>query len=155
MQKFFNDSKLKLTLDFVPDTVLIRGNQFKLIVDDIKSKEIEIETNNWNTGIFLYQAKKEGKIIKQDKFEILQNLETAPDDFDFRSEAEKTLEAINSFLAGTASHQQKKIKVGDKEIEYSSFDELIKWKNHFEKEVRKEQGKPANLRFEKMYYRGA
>lgn len=155
MQKFYNDSKFKLTFDFVPDTVLIRGNQFKLIVDDINSNEIEIETTGWNTGIFLFQAKINGEIIKQDKFQIMQNLETAPEGFDYRTNAEKTLEAINSFLAGTATHQMKQIRVGDKEIAYSSFDELIKWKNFFEKEVRKQQGKPANLRFEKLYYRGA
>lgn len=49
-------------------------------------------------------------------------METAPEGFDFRSNAEKTLEAINSYLAGTASSQQKRIKCGDKEIEYSSFE---------------------------------
>ena len=135
MKKFFNDSQIVLEFDFVPDSVIIRKGQFKMIIENIETKEVTINTDGWETGIYLFQARdKNSKVIHNfQRFEIVQNLETAPDDFDFRSEAEKTLEAINSFLAGTASHQQKRIKVGDKEIEYSSFDELIKWKNFFEK----------------------
>ena len=154
MKKYYNDSKFKMTFDFVPESVIIRGNQFKFELKEITEKEIEINTSGWQTGIYFYQVAKNSEIKLQDKFQILQNMETAPEGFDFRSNAEKTLEAINSYLAGTASSQQKRIKCGDKEIEYSSFEQLIKWKNYYEKLVRKQQGKPANVRFEKLYYRG-
>jgi hypothetical protein len=49
-------------------------------------------------------------------------LKYADADYDPRSKSEIILEAIEAYLGGVASHQQRKVKVGDKEIEYSSFD---------------------------------
>lgn len=71
-----------------------------------------------------------------------------------KSANRKALEAITAFIQGRATSQQKRIQVGDKSIEYSSFDELLKWKSYFEEEVRKEEGKARSLRHEKLFWRG-
>lgn len=64
------------------------------------------------------------------------------------------LEAITAYIQGHATAQQRRVQIGDKSIEYSSLDELLKWKRYFEEECRKEEGKPWGLRFEKIYWRG-
>lgn len=64
------------------------------------------------------------------------------------------LEAITAYIQGHATAQQRRVQIGDKAIEYSSLDELLKWKRYFEEECRKEDGKPMGLRFEKVYWRG-
>ena len=94
------------------------------------------------------------QVIKQDTLNVKQNLLYASSGYDPRSPAKKTLEAINAYLAGVATHQMRKIVVGDKQIEYSSFEELQKWRLYFEKEVAKEEGKAPCIRHEKLYYRG-
>ena len=50
--------------------------------------------------------------------------------------------------------QKKEVQIGDKTIEYSSLDELLRWKKYFEEEVRKEEHKPWTIRHEKIYYKG-
>ena len=66
----------------------------------------------------------------------------------------RALEAITAYIQGRATSQQRKVVLGDKSIEYSSLSELLQWKRYFEEEVRKEEHKVANLRHEKIYYRG-
>lgn len=62
------------------------------------------------------------------------------------------LEAINAFLCGRATSQQREVQIGDKKIIYSSLSELLQWKRYFEEEVRKEEGKPLKIKLEKLYW---
>ena len=62
------------------------------------------------------------------------------------------LEAINAFICGRATSQQRRVQIGDKSIEYSSLSELLQWKRYFEEEVRKEEGKPLKIKLEKLYW---
>ena len=64
------------------------------------------------------------------------------------------LEAINAFLCGRATSQQREVQIGDKKIIYSSLSELLQWKRYFEQEVRKEEGKRVGIRHEKIYFTG-
>ena len=63
------------------------------------------------------------------------------------------LNAITAYIQGRATSQQRKVQIGDKTIEYSSLEELLKWKQYFEEEVRKEEHKKP-LRHEKIYWVG-
>ena len=72
-------------------------------------------------------------VIAEDKLTVKQNLKFAAADFDGRSSNQIALEAITAFMQGRATAQQRVIKVGDKEIQYSSFDELMKWREYFKK----------------------
>lgn len=62
------------------------------------------------------------------------------------------LEAITAYIQGRASSQQRKVQIGDKTVEYSSLSELLQWKRYFEEECRKEEGKAAGIRCEKLYW---
>jgi hypothetical protein len=64
------------------------------------------------------------------------------------------LEAINAFLCGRATSQQREVQIGDKKIIYSSLSELLQWKRYFEEEVRKEDGKRVGIRHEKIFFTG-
>lgn len=94
-------------------------------------------------GSFFYQIfSSSGEVIEAGTFEVRQNLATAPADYDPRSEARKTLEALDAKIAGRAlTIQQTKITVGDRSIEYmNSIDELLKWRDHFAQIVAAEEG---------------
>lgn len=94
-------------------------------------------------GSFFFQIfSASGEVIEAGTFEVQQNLATADPDFDPRSEARKTLEALDAKIAGRAlTIQQTKITVGDRSIEYmNSIDELLKWRDHFARIVAAEEG---------------
>lgn len=83
-----------------------------------------------------------GKVIDEGTFEIRQDIEHAPQGYDPRSLAVRTLEALEAKIAGRAlTIQQSKITVGDRSIEYmNSIEELLKWRDHFAKLVARENG---------------
>lgn len=62
------------------------------------------------------------------------------------------LEAITAYIQGRATAQQREVQIGDKKIAYSTLSELLQWKQYFEQEVRKEEGKPLKIKLEKLYW---
>lgn len=94
-------------------------------------------------GSFFYQIYgASGEVLGAGTFAVEQNLSTAPAGFDPRSDAAKTLEALDAKIAGRAlTIQQSKISIGDRSIEYmNSIDELLKWRDHFARIVAAENG---------------
>lgn len=149
----YNHSQLVIE-DKKATSVAIKGISSAVQVYDVINGKAIINTDNYSAGQYVIQFFKDDQIIHQDNLQVKQNLKYAENSFDPRSNAKITLDAINAYLQGVASHQQRKIRVGEKQIEYSSFDELIKWKDYFESIVAKEDGRPTQLRLEKLYYRG-
>lgn len=136
------------------DSLAVKGNQTAVQLYDFIDGVATIDTTGYAVGDYLIQFFKGDEVIQQTTLKVKQNLKYVDADYDIRSQAQITLQAIEAYLAGVASHQQKRVKVGDKEIEYSSFDQLIKWREFYKKEVRKEAGKAPALRFEKLSYKG-
>lgn len=97
-------------------------------------------------GTYFYQiTATNGTVLQSGSIEVLQDIAHAAANFDPRSDAEKTLEALDAKIAGRAlTIQQSKITVGDKSIEYmNSIEELLKWRDHFQQVVNREHGHPA------------
>lgn len=153
MYKCLNYSTLQIK-DSKADSLAVKGKNTAVQTYSFVDGVATIDTADYVVGDYQMQFFNGDQLIKTDVLKIEQNLKHAPQNYDPRSQSQKTLQAINAYLAGTASQQQKKIQVGDKSIQYSSFDQLIKWKNYYQIEVRKEQGKPTAIRCEKLYYRG-
>ena len=153
MYECYNYSTLKIKSDKA-DSVAVKGIQSAVKLYDVVDGVATIDTSEYEAGDYIIQLFRGDEVIQQDSLNVKQNLKYVDADYDPRSEAEKTLQAIEAYLSGVASHQQKRVKVGDKEIEYSSFDQLQKWREHYQKQVRKQQGKAPNLRFEKFLYKG-
>ena len=153
MYQSYNYSTLQIK-DSKADSLAVKGKDTAVQTYSFIDGVATINTDNYSVGDYSLQFFKGDQIIKIDMLRIKQNLKYADQSFDPTSENKKILEAIKAYLAGRASSQQKQVSVGDKKIIYSSFDQLIKWKNYYQIEVRKEQGKASGLRFEKLYYRG-
>ena len=153
MYECYNYSTLKIKSDKA-DSVAVKGIQSAVKLYDVVDGVATIDTSEYEAGDYIIQLFRGDEVIQQDSLNVKQNLKYVDADYDPRSEAEKTLQAIEAYLSGVASHQQKRVKVGDKEIEYSSFDQLQKWREYYQKQVRKQQGKAPNLRFEKLIYKG-
>ena len=136
------------------DSVAVKGVNTAVKLYDLVQGVVVIDTKDYQVGQYQVQFFKGDDVLEQTVLRVKQNLKYADDSFDPTSENKKILEAIKSYLAGRATSQQKQVSVGDKKIIYSSFDQLIKWKNYYQIEVRKQQGKASNLRFQKLYHRG-
>ena len=136
------------------DSVAVKGVNTAVKLYNLVQGVVVIDTKDYQVGQYQVQFFKGDDVLEQTVLRVKQNLKYADDSFDPTSENKKILEAIKAYLGGVASHQQRKVKVGDKQIQYSSFDQLIKWKNYYQIEVRKQQGKASNLRFQKLYHRG-
>lgn len=78
--------------------------------------------------------------------------ESSSSSTEYKSPNRIALDAINAFLCGRATSQQREVQIGDKKISYSTLSELLQWKRYFEGEVRKEEGKPLKIKLEKLYW---
>lgn len=148
MKKYYNDSRESYICQNV-DVIKLK----RLGAETITVSGNEIEIFGMESGVYKVFGFKDQRVVFEDEIQVLQGITTATEDFDFRSKNEIALEAIICFLQGKATAQQRRIKVGDKQIEYSSFEQLIKWKNYFQKQVRKEKGKSANPKNEVLKLR--
>ncbi|MBR4315472.1 MAG: hypothetical protein IKP65_00680 [Alphaproteobacteria bacterium] len=104
------------------DSVAIKGLNIAVKVFDLIDGVAEINTNDFVAGQYTIQFFNSNDVIDEDELIIKQNLKYADASYDPRSTARQILDAINAYLAGTATHQQRRVKVGEKEIEYSSYD---------------------------------
>lgn len=144
----YNHTPLKIEINGIA-SVAIKSANIPVMVFEAVDGVIEISTDDFIPATYTVQYfNAQAEIQGVSKLEIKQNLKYSNQDFDPRSPAEIALDAITAFMQGRATAQQRHIKVGDKEIEYSSFEQLMKWKNYFEKQVRKQHGKPATIRHE-------
>ena len=136
------------------DSVAVKGQNTAVKLYTLTDGVAEINTDDFAVGEYAVQFFKGDQVVEQTVLVCKQNLKFAPINYDPRSPARIILDAIDAYLAGIATHQQKKVRVGDKEIEYSSYDELQKWREFYAIEARKEEGKAGSIRFEKYTYRG-
>ena len=126
--------------------VLKRKEIAPVIIEEITDGYFYINTDELAVGKYRYQQQtSEGEIVSEGRLELKQNLAYADEDFDPRSNAEITLEAIEAMLENRATAQQRKVQLGDKSIEYSTLEELLKWREYFKKQLRKEQNKTSVL----------
>lgn len=72
--------------------------------------------------------------------------------FDPRSEAQQIFEAIEATIKGRASQGQLSRRVGDRQLQYMSSDELIKWRNFYKNEYEKELGEGGKRAFIKVRF---
>ena len=138
--KFFNFSKIPVEGKYTKILAKKQGEEVKEILPDSAGK-IVVDTEGWSIGSYFLQFFVEEEIVKSEVWEIEQNLAFAPADFDPRPESVKILEAIEAFLTGTASQLQKRVKIGNTEIEYSSFEELQKWRIFYAEKARRNLGR--------------
>ena len=135
------------------DSVAIKIKGKAVKVFQIVNGSAQINTSDWTTGDYVIQFFKDDEVIDQDILTVKQNLKYTDANYDPRSEAQKILEAINAVLAGRATQDQYHVKVGEKEISYCTFNELMNFKNYYQKLVARQNGKPTQIRHEKLFYR--
>lgn len=136
------------------DSIAIKGKETAVKIYDLIDGQVSINTDDYLAGEYWLQYFRNNEVIGQDNLIIKENLKYVSNTYDPRSNAQKILDAINAYLSGVATHQQRRIKCGQKQIQYSSYNELMQWKNYYESEVRKQQGKPAQVRAQHLTYRG-
>ena len=123
---------LSLMLENDPSTtfsVSVSGDGFTFSTVGVKS------------GVYLYQMiGASGELLRTGKLEVLDRIgPDLPYPAKLKTTAELTLEAIDAYLANQATMQQKSISINGKQIQYSSFSELIQWRDHFAAIVAKEK----------------
>lgn len=147
---YYTHSIIKVPVTEPATRIILKSKDIaSIVIEDINNGYFYINTHEFNIGKYKYQQQtSDGEIIIEGVIELKQNLAYADEDFDPRTNTEITIEAIEAMLENRATAQQKKVQVGDKSIEYSSLDELLKWREHFKKQLRKEQNKTTVLQRE-------
>lgn len=154
MINVFNHTTITLR-DLRATSAAVKGQNQEVKIYPFQGRICVIDLEDYVQGEYQIQFfDSEDQVVFSDTLKVKQHLKYASADYDHRSNNRKILDAITAFLGGVASHQQRRVKVGDKEIEYSSYQQLMKWKDYYQKEVRKEQGKPTKVRSEKLLFRG-
>ena len=153
MLQCYNHSTLEIKHSKA-DSVALKTLNSAVMLYDLVNGVVTINTDNFTIGEYAVQFFKDDQVIEETTLICKQNLKYVSANYDPRTPAKIILEAIEAYLAGVATHQQKRVKVGQKEIQYSSYDQLMKWRDFYAIEARKEQGKAGNLRFEKISWRG-
>ena len=114
------------------------------VIDTVEADNFVFRTDDWLPGLYVYQQKTAGAVTGTGRFRLEQDLEHAAEDFDPRSTAEITLEAIDAMLANRATVQQRWVAVGGKAIGYSPISELKQWREYYREQLAAEQAQ-ANL----------
>ena len=120
---------------------LTPGTTAPVIVTDMLDGLFRFEAPAAGNYRFM-QYDEAGNVVMTGSFTVEQSLADAPADYDARSEAEKALEAIDAKIAGRIlTLEQSKVAIGDRSIEYiNSIDELLRWREHYQRIVNKERG---------------
>lgn len=151
MMQCYNHSTLIIE-DKNADSLALKSPSSNVKIYQFTNGKVLINTDDFIPQQYNVQYFKGNDVVKQDILFVKQNLKFATQSFNPRSKARQILDAIQAFLAGKATNNQRRIKVGDKQLENSSFDELIKWKNYYQKQALKEEGKPTQIRHQKLFY---
>ena len=94
-------------------------------------------------GSYRYeQYTSEGDVVKNGAFDVKQSLADASANYDPRSDAEKTLDALEAKIAGRVlTIEQSHITIGDRSLQYiNSIHELEQWRAYFQRLVNEEKG---------------
>lgn len=92
-------------------------------------------------GEYAYQAYVENSdtgekyLIETGIIEIKPGLSASSTSYDPRTHARKVLDAINAVIEGRASYNQSSVKVGDKELRYYSFSQLVELREYYLQQV--------------------
>lgn len=146
----YNHSVIKIK-DGKADSLAVKSENTAVQIYTFVNGECQINTDNFPVGEYYLQFFKEQQIIKTDVLQIEQNLKYAGNNYNPKSRNKIILEAITACLQGRATHGQDYVKVGEKQLHYMSYDQLMKLKDYYEVLVRKQDGKAPAIRFEKLY----
>lgn len=96
-------------------------------------------TASWKPGVYWYEARAQSGDdvfqVETGNIEIAANLEAITEAYDNRSHVERTLEAIEAQIEGRATRDQKKYKIGDREIERTEIAELVRLRSQYRLEI--------------------
>lgn len=98
----------------------------------------------YEAGNYQFQAYVENEstgeklFLEAGSIEIKASFMSAASNYDPRSHAQKCLDAIKAVIEGRASQNQAEVKVGDKELKYYSFSQLLTFKEYYEDQVKAE-----------------
>lgn len=111
----------------ITDIQLIDGKYYLVAAAEV--------TKKFRPNTYKYQILDNVGILQQGTAVIRQNFTLADQNQSVKTQSEIILEAIEATLGGIATQAQSSIAVGDKNISYMSFDELLKAREFFKRRV--------------------
>lgn len=102
------------------------------------------ETALWMPGKYAYQIQDENGIFEAGDFFVLRNF-ALQDATTYQSIWERAIKQIDDLLAGRATSASKTITVGDKTINYSSIEDLLKLRDYFSQRLAEEQAEETGV----------
>jgi hypothetical protein len=111
-----------------------------LYVWDLAPQDTEV----WSTGrywwsIVVDNGEGDRRTLINGEVLVDPSLSTAGEDYDGRSDAEKTLEAIDACIRKQASKAHRRYRIGNRELDSMDGGELRKWRSYFQQIVAREK----------------
>lgn len=103
------------------------------------------DTAQWTAGTYAYAVRvsraADGTVeqVESGQVEVLADPLTIADGTDLRSDAEKVLESIEAVIAKRATRDQERYKINDRELWRTPLADLLKLRNTYRAEVRRER----------------
>lgn len=98
-------------------------------------------TREWSAGDYWYSLRvtdgTEVHEVDTGTLKVLPDLAAADADYDGRTHAERTLEAIEAVIEGRASKDQDSYRINNRELRRTSIEQLLKLRDVYRNEVRR------------------
>jgi hypothetical protein len=131
-----------------PSTINLAGAQDGVGFRITKNAET---TGAWVAGIYAYVARAtrtaDGAVeqLEDGQVEILADMTAVADGTDLRSDAEKVLDSIEAVIAKRATRDQERYKINERELWRTPIQELLRLRNVYRVEVRRERAKARGM----------
>lgn len=120
------------------------GDAFDVALTPAQSAEFKPGSYVWAAFVVDNETSPTQRVtLEQGKTEVLPNLPALVAPLDGRSHAQRTLEALEATILGKASRDQQGYSIAGRSLQRMSPGELLKWRNEYRSEVRKEQRQAA------------
>lgn len=101
------------------------------------------DTENWKAGEYWYAIRVTDGLdvheVDSGAFTVAPDLAAADVDYDGRTHAQRTLEAIEAVIEGRASKDQDSYRINNRELRRTSISQLLKLRDVYRQEVRRQR----------------
>lgn len=107
-------------------------------------------TADWKAGRYYWAIRAASnddvRELQKGELTILPDIAATGSDFDGRSQAERTLDAVNAVIEGRASIDQERYRINNRELYRTPISDLLKLQTHYRRLVATEKQRAAGNR---------
>lgn len=131
-------------------TLYLRGpSSADVVMDGLTSAFVAAPsaTKTWKPGRYFWAIRAASdddvRELQKGELTVLPDIAAASGSFDGRSQAERTLDAVNAVIEGRASMDQERYRINNRELYRTPIGDLLKLQTHYRRIVASEKKKAS------------